>query len=99
MPEAATHWARITGNGLVYDGPCTVTHIIFWPNANADYVDIYDGRDSTTGDKFCRIETANQNTRHVGLGQGIRFGRGIYVKGIDNVVQTTIAFIPLSQRP
>lgn len=96
MPDTATHWVRIVGDGLVHAGPCTVTHILFWPDADADYVDIYDGRDTTTGLKFCRIEAATQNTRHIGLGQGVLFGRGIYVDGIDAAVETTVTFTPLN---
>ncbi len=95
MADHATHWRRIAGDGLVYDGPCVVRHIIFWPDAAADYVDIYDGRDATSGDKFCRLEAETDQTRHLGLGQGVLFGRGIYVDGIDAAVETTICFVPL----
>lgn len=96
MPTAATNWIRIAGDGLVFDGPCIVKAIIFWPDADADYVDIYDGRDTATGKRFCRIEATTQTTRHIGLGQGILFGRGIYVDGIDAAVETTIAFTPIA---
>lgn len=95
MANEATHWRRVAGDGLVYDGPCIVKQIIFWPDADGDYADIYDGRDTTSGEKFCRIEVANSTTRHIGLGNGVHFGRGIYVDGIDDAVETTVAFIPL----
>lgn len=94
MANEATHWRRIAGDGLVYDGPCVVKQIIFWPDAAADYVDVYDGRDRTSGEKFCRIEAENDQTRHIGLGSGVLFGRGIYVDGIDSAVETTVAFVP-----
>jgi len=96
MSAPATHWTRITGDGLIYDGPCIVQHIIFWPDAAADYVDIYDGRDVTTGSKFARIELEADQTRSINLGNGVLFGQGIYVDGIDTAVQTTVAFTPLS---
>lgn len=95
MPDAATHWLRVLGDGLIYDGPCIVKFIIFWPDANADYADIYDGWDAASGVLFCRIEAAAQTTRHIGLGQGVRFGQGIYVDGIDAAVATTVGFVPL----
>jgi len=94
VPDTTTHWVRITGDGLVYDGPCIIKQVIFWPDADADHTDIYDGRDPTSGTKFCRIESATQNTRHISFGQGVPFGRGIYVDGIDAAVETTIAFTP-----
>jgi len=91
----ATHWTRITGDGLVYDGPCYVKHIIFWPDSDADYVDIYDGRDTTSGEKFCRIESAYSITWQIHLGDGVLFGHGIYVDAIDSAVQTTVCFMPV----
>ncbi len=88
-------WLRVNGDDLVYDGPCLVHSIIVWPDADGDYADIYDGRDATSGVKFCRIECATQTTRHIGLGAGVEFGRGIYVDGIDAAVETTIVYTPL----
>lgn len=95
MAEHATHWKRITGDGLIYDGPCVVKTIVFWPEDAADYADLYDGRDSTSGEKFCRIETDVDETVIIGLGDGVLFGRGIYVDSADTNVETTVAFIPL----
>lgn len=97
MPaNPTTHWKHIAGDGLIYDGPCIVTHILVTPDANHDYADIYDGRDTTSGTRFCRAKAANRTTKHIGLGQGVHFGRGIYVDAYDAAVETTIAFIPLS---
>jgi len=94
MPEAATHWTRIVGDGLVYDSPCILKTIIFWPDAAGDYVDIYDGRDASTGNKFCRIEADIDETHIINLGNGVTFERGIYIDGIDSAVETTVTFIP-----
>lgn len=91
----ATHWQRIPGSGIVHAGPCIVLDVIFHPDAAADYADIYDGRDATSGTKCYRIESADDSTVAVNLGSGILFGRGIYVAGIDAAVETTVAFIPL----
>lgn len=95
MHDEATHWRLVTGDGLIYDGSCLVKLIIFWPDVAADYVDVYDGRDTTSGKKFCRIEADVDGTKAVDLGDGVLFGRGIYVDGIDAAVETTVAFIPL----
>jgi len=86
---------RIVGDGLAFSGPCFVTHIIMWPDADADYADVYDGRDATSGKKFCRVERAAQNTAHISLGQGAYFDVGIYVDGKGSAVETTVVFIPL----
>jgi hypothetical protein len=88
---------RVVGDGLVYRGPCTIFHIVFWPDANNDYADIYDGFDTNSGKKFCRIEAPVQLTEQVSLVPGVVFDRGIYVDGIDSVVETTIVFEPLAE--
>jgi endoglucanase Acf2 len=66
-----------------------------WPDSDADYADVYDGRDPTAGKKFCRVEASSQNTRHISLGQGVPFDIGIYVNGKDAAVETTVVFTPL----
>lgn len=95
MPQPSTHWEQQLGDGLIYDGPCIVKLIVFWPDEAADYADIYDGRDTTSGTKFCRIEADVDETKSHNLGAGVHFGRGIYVDAIDSAVETTVAFIPL----
>lgn len=95
MANEATHWDRIAGDGLIYDGRCIVKTIIFWPDVAADYVDVYDGRDTTSGRKFARIEADVDETKVENLGDGVLFGRGIYVDGIDAAVETTVGYIPL----
>ena len=90
-------WVRIVGDGLAFSGPCLLTHIIMWPDANADYADVYDGRDTTSGKKFVRVEAAVQTTRHINLSQGVRFDVGIYIDGKGSAVETTVVFIPLPE--
>jgi len=98
MPaNAATHWIRVIGDGLIYDGPCIVRTIILWPHASSQYTDVYDGRDATSGTKFCRLDAFSAHTRHISLGQGVLFGRGIYVDTEDEEDETTVTFIPLNQ--
>jgi hypothetical protein len=91
----ATRWVRVVGDGLVYTGPCVVFHIVVWPDANGDYADVYDGHDTSTGKKFCRIECPVQLTEQVSLVPGVPFDRGIYVDGKDSAVETTIIFEPI----
>lgn len=94
MPPA-THWHRVTGDGQAWNGPCVLKTIIFWPDVAADYADVYDGRDATSGIKFCRVEADVDGTKTVDLGEGVQLGRGIYVDGIDAAVETTVCFTPL----
>jgi len=93
MPEQ--RWVRIAGDGLVYTGPCLLTHVIMDPDANQDYADIYDGRDATTGRKFCRVQASTRTTRHISLGPGARFDVGLYIDAKDSAVETTVLFIPV----
>lgn len=93
MPE--TRWVRIVGDGLAYTGPCTLTHIIFWPHASSQYVDVYDGRDATTGKKFCRVDAFQLTTLHISLGQGVPFDIGIYIDAQHAEDETTVVFRPV----
>lgn len=95
MPRHATHWERQVGSGLIYDGPCIVKTIILWPHAASQYADIYDGRDTTSGTKFCRVDAFQLTTQHVGLGDGVEFGKGVYVDAEHGEDETTVTFIPL----
>lgn len=85
-------WTLVKGDGVAVQGRCLLLGLIFWPDVDTDYVDIYDGLDSTSGRKFCRVETAVSTTRHVQFGQGVEFSSGVYVDGVDPAVQTTIIF-------
>ena len=88
-------WVVVKGDGLVYLGPCLVHNIIFFPDVAEDRADIYDGRDATSGKKFCRIEADVDRTRHLNFGQGVPFDVGIYIDGTDTAVETTVVFTPL----
>jgi hypothetical protein len=93
--ETATHWQHVHGDGLVYDGPCIVKAIIFEPVSANDYADIYDGRDAVSGSIFIRAVCSVVLTWSLDLADGVLFGKGIYVDGIDGDVSTVVAFIPL----
>lgn len=95
MAGYATHWRRVEGSGLIYDGPCIIKAIIFKPFETDDYAEVYDGRDATSGEEFVTVISSVVVTWCLCLGEGVEFGRGIYVKGIDDKVETTVAFIPL----
>jgi hypothetical protein len=95
LDRVATHWERIAGDGLVCDGPCVLKAVVMWPDADGDYADIYDGRDTTSGERFARFESAVQTTVVCNLGDGVEFGKGLYVDGKDAAVETTVAFVPL----
>lgn len=88
-------FVRILGDGLVFGGRCLVKGLIFWPDADADHCDVWDGLNTTAGKKFCRVEVAVSTTRHIGLGQGVIFESGIYIDGTDGAVETTVIFEPL----
>lgn len=90
----ATHWVRQVGDGLAYDGPCILKCAIMHTFTATDWTDLYDGRDATSGTKFCRLESSVLITRVLNLGDGVRFGRGIYIDADTDTVETTVAFIP-----
>lgn len=91
----STHYLNVAGDGIAYKGSCILKAVIFHPDAAGDYADIYDGRDATSGTKVFRIENTVDSTLAANLGDGILFGKGIFVDGIDSAVETTVAFVPL----
>jgi hypothetical protein len=95
MGTPATDSIRIVGDGLVTDKACIVKAILMAPNAASDYADVYDGRDTVSGVKLFRIKAAVATTVVANLGDGIVFGRGVYVYGSGAAVETTVSFIPL----
>jgi len=95
IKPAKQRWVYIEGDGLIYTGPCLVTDIIMTPDANQDYTDIYDGRDTTSGKKFVRLTASTRTTQHLNLRSWVRFENGIYVDAYDSKVETTVAFIPV----
>lgn len=88
-------WVRVVGDGLVYHGSCLLHDILLWPDVATDYVDVYDGRDTTSGKKFCRVEADIDESRHLHFGNGVAFDKGIYIDGADSAVETTVVFTPL----
>lgn len=93
----ARNWVRLAADGLAVEGPCLVHTIIFTPNNNDEYAEVYDGRDATAGKLFCRVIMFREETAVVDLGQGVRFDRGVYV-GVENLGDAvTIVFTPLTE--
>lgn len=87
-------WVRIIGDGLAFSGPCLLTHVLLYPDANHDYTDIYDGRDTAAGKKFIRMQSSTRTIRHLSFNPGVPFDVGIYIDGYDSEVETTVVFIP-----
>jgi len=94
MPKR--RWVRQAGDGLIWEGPCLIHSLILWPDSDGDYAYIYDGRDSISGELFCRLEAATSTTLSVDLGDGEGFDSGIYVDAKDSAVEVTVGFTPLS---
>mgnify|MGYP001078842444 CR=1 FL=1 len=90
----AERWVRGAGDFLAFPGPCLLTHVIVYPDAAKDYSDVYDGRDTTVGNKLARFKCADEGTKEFSFGDGILMDGGIYVDAYDDAVETTIIFIP-----
>lgn len=91
MPEGDGH-VLVKGSGLAVEGPVVLHGLIFWPDSDADYADIYDGLEAVSGKKFCRIESSTSITWSWSFEHGVLFDHGIYVDGIDSAVETTVLF-------
>lgn len=89
------NWVRLAADGLAVEGPCLVHTLIFTPNNNDEYADVYDGRDAVAGKLFCRVIMFREETVVVDLGEGVPFDRGVFVD-MENVGDAvTIVFTPL----
>jgi len=88
-------YVRVEGDGRAWQGAALVKGIIFLPVTANDYVDVYDGLDTDSGELVCRIISAAVITWNFSFTCGVRFNHGIYLDGIDGEVQTTILFEPL----
>lgn len=55
---------------------------------------IYDGRDATSGTLFCRLRMQLEKSLAIDLGDGVRFGRGIYADLDADDDAITVCFIP-----
>lgn len=88
-------YVRIVGSGRAYQGACLVHGVIANPDTGGDYVDIYDGLDSVSGEVVCRLKTAAKTTVSFILSCGVHFSRGVYVDGKDSAVETTVFFEPV----
>jgi len=91
----ARRWARLVGDGCLYQGACLVHSITFFPDSDADYCDVYDGIDKDSGKKFARYELSTSTTRNYNYGAGVPFDFGVYVDGYDSAVETTVVFTPV----
>lgn len=87
-------WRRIVGDGQVYSGPCLVCGFIGWFDGGTAYIDIYDGRDATSGKKFARWRGYYNRTLHMNLGSGVRFDLGVYIDAEEATQETTVILIP-----
>jgi len=96
MTNYATHWRRIAGSGVINTGPCVVKLIIFSPHTGTQKVDIYDGRDAVSGEKFCQINTQTFVVQSLNLGDGVLFGRGVYVDAEHRDDETTVGYVTLN---
>jgi len=95
MSNHATHWERIAGDGLIYDGPCIVKLIHFWAGGADEETLVYDGRDPISGRLFLKVLVKSEESRADPQGNGVLFGRGIYVDAQNDNDETTVCFIPL----
>lgn len=90
-------WTRINGDGLVYEGGCTLSHISFMAGDDNRYVDVYDGRDATSGKLFQRYKLLSEETTSVDFSTPVPFDRGIYIDAESSEEKTTVVFQPLSE--
>lgn len=88
-------FVRGKGDFLAYPGRCLLTRVIVYPDAANDYADVYDGRDTTGGDKLARFKCATTETKIFNFGTGVLMDGGIYVDAYDTAVETTICYIAL----
>ena len=91
MPEGSA-WVRFAGDGLVVEGPCVVTALLWRCDKNDETCEIYDGLDAVSGKLFTELIGDAKMSYSFNLGDGVRFDNGVYVDQTTTNDVITVCF-------
>lgn len=88
-------YVRVVGDGRAYQGAAELKGVVVRPGSQNDWVRVYDGLDTTSGERVFEVLFAGQATKDVMVPGGVRFSHGIYIDAKETTTETTVFFEPL----
>ena len=91
----ACTYVHVVGDGRAYQGAAEVVGVVVLPASQNDWVRVYDGLDSTSGEKVFEVQVSGNATQDVVIPGGVRFSHGVYVDAKETTTEVTVFFNPL----
>jgi len=79
MAKPARGYRYLVIDGIAVSKPCNLVGVVFTPTTAADYVTIYSGVDTSSGEVVMRVDAATVTTLPVVIPEGIYCPGGVYV--------------------
>lgn len=92
MAKPEHGYCYMTIDGIAVSKPCNVVAISFTPTTAADYVTIYDGLDTSSGEILMRLDASTITSVNGQFGEGIHCRNGVYVDFSASTGKLTIVY-------
>ena len=92
-----TAFERLTANGVVTQHPAILCCVILTVVTTGDYVDVYSGRDATSGKKVHRLKALQGRSSTFSLTHGLFCGNGIYLQFEKTDSECTVFYCPVGE--
>jgi len=79
MTEPGHGYRYLTIDGIAVSKPCNLISVIFTPLAATDYIVVYDGQDTNSGETVMRIDAIVVDTVEALIPDGVYCSGGVYV--------------------
>lgn len=86
-------WVNLAADGIVTPSPAYLICITLTVTDAGDYVDVYEGRDTTSGKKILRMKALANRSVSFNFTYPVYCDGGIYVDFSTDDSEATIAFI------
>ena len=87
-------WTIREDDGIVTTQPAWICCLILSVSASGDYVEVYEGRDTTSGRKFCTLKALENRSVAFPIGEPVYFDGGIYLAFSTTGSECTIVWAP-----
>ena len=88
-------FSNLTADGIVTARPAVLCCIILSVATTGDYIEIYEGRDATSGRRLCKIKALVGRSVTFNISNGVLLERGIYVSFLKTDSDATLIWFPV----
>ena len=81
-----------TGSGLATHDPAYLSCIIASVETSADYIEVYNGRDATSGTKIMKLKVLANRSVAFNISRELLCDRGIYISCSVSTVEWSVFF-------